>query len=158
LELHLELLVGDILLSYAVGFSNFLGGDGREYYGGFYEVMLEFDVFPLGSCVGLPSFDPSASREFMSSSLNNHIRDSLRGMALIEIRPFLHLPFEVISVDFLDTNRGWMYSIKRKWSHNNDWIIENTGNINREPGVCIRLVLDKGAHFHNCFSFDLWLL
>jgi len=98
------------------------------------EFMFIFDSLPLLTSSSASSLNPCTISKFMSTFFNNHIRNRFFYMGYtIKIHPFLDLPVESILSYINDSDSGWVITISSQWSHNNNWSLEITLDLNIVP-------------------------
>jgi hypothetical protein len=120
------------------------------------EIGLEFENLILFTAIdlGLASFDQSTIVEGMLTFFDDHVRNGLSGVWSIEVRPFLHLPFERASSDILDSDSEWVTSIERWSSHDHDRAVEHTLDFDSVPNFLALLISFHVTVFDDGITFD----
>jgi len=98
------------------------------------EFMFIFNSLPLFTSSVASSFNPCTISKLMRTFFNNHIRKRFFNMGYtIKIHPFLDLPEESFLSYINDSDSGWVITISTQWSHNNNWSLEITLDLNIMP-------------------------
>lgn len=122
------------LLSKYIWFNFLLRNNLSENSRRLFEFMFIFNSLPLFTSSVASSFNPCTISKFMSTFFNNHIRNRFLNMGYtIKIHPFLDLPVESFLSYINNSDCGWVIAISTQWSHNNNWSLEITFDLNIMP-------------------------